>query len=360
MVLPIESEQRRTSRATQTVLVAIGAIVLGLWIAAVLAVGWFLLHAWPSIIGISLGLIASVPLLLARPRLPRLPKPSVVIKRSEAPDLFGLIDELSDELGASRLKVLAFDIETNASTTRVGFRRRLAIVVGFPLWEAMTRDERVALLGHEIAHEVNGDLRRSPFVGTSLTVLGDWYVFTYPGPFREASDQGLGEAIAWFLVAIPHLLLGIAVRWQERLVLDNSRRAEFAADLLAADVAGTRACRALFDRLILSNSIDYAVKRAVKVGDHDTWGAIRRRFDELPSHERDTIRQVAMEEELSVDGTHPPTGERLRAIGDAAFQSPKVLLDTSRNSRIDRELDAARAELEPLLRTRAARSDQPY
>lgn len=353
-----QEPESRVPAVARLVLVFIGVAVLALWVAAVVSVIAFLVWVWPAPIGVGLALLFGVGLFVGRSRVGRLPEASVPILRHEAPELFGLIDAVSEELGAPRLEVLAFDEAINASTLRIGLRRQLALVIGMPLWEALDPPQRVALLGHEVAHAVNGDVRRSAVVGSAIDVVAHWHLFTDPGSLHSASKRGVAETLAWFLMAVPHVVLEGLVRLQIRLTLDNQRRAEFAADRLAASVAGTRACVGLLDRLLFVPSVELAVKRAVQSDDSATWPAIRRRLDELPADEKERIRSAAFEAAVTVDSSHPPTGHRIDALRADPFCGPHVWLDTTTNGRIDAEIESVRDELEPLVRSTYSHSER--
>ena len=333
----------------RVLLLLIGVGVLGLWVAGAAAVLIFLTWAWPSIVGTGVGLIGLVLVVATRPRVPGLGKEHRRVDPRAAPQLFSLLASIADRMNAPVPDVVAFDGSVNASTLRFGFRRRLAVVIGFPLWEALPPEERVALLAHEVAHEINGDLWRSPIIGNSIGVLARWHELTAPGSFEAASREGVAEMFGWVVMAVPHLLIGWIVRLQYRLSMDDHRQSEFAADQAAAGVGGGKALSALLERLLLGSSIDYAMRRVAKESSTergDLWAAIRSRFHELPEDEKEAIRHAATLEEVAVDATHPPTHQRIVAVAALGSPPPLVVLDRAQNAAIDRELEQLRSDIE--------------
>lgn len=340
-----------TDTGQRLTLLVIGVGTLSTWFGSAGLVAWFLIWVWPSRVGIALGLLLLTLVLAVRPRLPRLPAEHARVKRVDCPELFRLLDKAAEQIGAPQVDILAFDASVGASTLRVGLRRRFAIVIGFPLWEALPPHERLALLTHELGHETNGDLWRTPLVGTSLGVLVYWHEATQPGRFEDASRRGLTGILTWALLLVPHEVLGTLVRLQHRLSLESHRQSEFGADHSAATVAGTKAVLALFDRLILSSSIEYATQQSAQRATEEPgmlWANIRQRMIDLPEGERQEIRRVALAEETSSDSTHPATGQRIAAIKALEFHPPAFLFDTTQNSTINEELAMARALMEPV------------
>jgi len=96
------------------------------------------------------------------------------VTASEAPVLFRLVEELAASLGASVPDDVFINSDVNASTVRWGLRWRSAIVLGLPLCTAISGQQFVALVGHELAHGVNGDFGRGYIVGTAQQTLRSW------------------------------------------------------------------------------------------------------------------------------------------------------------------------------------------
>jgi hypothetical protein len=115
----------------------------------------------------------------SRPRFGRVPKYATKVTPAEAPELYRLVGDVAAALSAPVPAVYVEEDVFNASASRVGLRRRPVLVLGLPLWNVLSAQQRVALLGHELGHFVNGDPRRGllvqPAVG-GLQRLDAWLV----------------------------------------------------------------------------------------------------------------------------------------------------------------------------------------
>ena len=96
----------------------------------------------------------------------------------------------------------------------------------------------MALLGHEIAHGVNGDSTRSFIVGSALNALEEWIVFLR-GLLNHAATWGeiLSGSVTWIL-SIPFALLQSLLA---HLLWLDKQRSEYFADYLGSTISGTDA-----------------------------------------------------------------------------------------------------------------------
>src|SRR3954469_1210524 len=124
----------------------------------------------------NLTLVPGVLLLLIAaylvPQLGRVPRHAEVLTREQAPALYGLIDRMGVALGAPPPDLIGVEPWFNAQTTVVGLRRQRVLTLGLALWGALSPQQRVALIGHELAHFGNGDVRRGFVVSPAMTTLG--------------------------------------------------------------------------------------------------------------------------------------------------------------------------------------------
>lgn len=135
-----------------------------------------------------------------------------------------------------------------------------------PLLVTLEPQERVALVAHELAHARNGDSSRGLFVGSAIRGLAQWHVVLSPhrrsGVYQAMSTPiGLAEHVAnaflWVLSRPPLLLLYLEVG----LLLQDSRRAEYLADSLAARVSCTDAVVAVHEKLLLGSAFEQVVRQ---------------------------------------------------------------------------------------------------
>jgi Zn-dependent protease with chaperone function len=324
----------------------VAAFVYALTIA--LAVGGVLLFllTFPHIAGGLAGFLMTASAVLMRPRLGSLPDEELV-RRDEAPALYGLAHEVADALGTPRVDAIAIDHTFNASWSIVGLRRRRLLTLGLPLLAALEPAERVAAIAHELAHGRNGDATRGLLVGSSIRGLAQLYLLLSP-----AEDDGV---IAWVLTRIYWLLsrpVLALLLLQLHLALRDAQRAEYLADAMAAEVAGTDAMIGTHEKLLLEPLLYAAVGRAARAASNERVDA----FDELaatisrvPERERERRRRIARLEEARLDATHPPTAKRIELLARRPAHAGRVAATGQRTAAIDEELRGRRRVLQARL-----------
>ncbi|MEU5905487.1 M48 family metallopeptidase [Micromonospora sp. NPDC047467] len=323
-------------------LTAVASLVLVAAVAALAVTGVWLLVAFPfPNLAILLG-VAMVGLAVAlRPRFGRLDPELEVLSRDRAPELFALIDEVSTAIGAPMPDVVGVDGDINAYAGAVGLRRRKVLCLGLPLWGSLTAGERVALLGHELGHFVNGDPRRGLLTQPAFTMLGSAADLFRPvqtvrgGGIVEMVGDALGRAFQWvvsrFLFAAHLVLVSVALR--------DSQRAEYLADELAARVAGSTAATDLLDALLAAESMALAVRRETRAGHGpDRWRSALAQARAANADRLPLLRQLSVRDEASLFAAHPPSGLRRRMLTDRPLRDPAVVLTEARMERIDAEL----------------------
>ncbi|MGW4545068.1 M48 family metallopeptidase [Streptomyces violaceorubidus] len=190
---------------------------------------WCLAAGWGGA-----GMVAGLVLLLLAwafaPKFRALPHDRPVLLRGDAPELFALVDEVARAVGTRSVHAIAVDGSVNAAVTTYGVRGRRLLVLGMPLWEVLTPEERIALLGHELAHYANGDTRNGLVVGTAARTLHLWHHILQPLP----NSSGI-EVFVNALYVVPRLLVGGLLALLARLTSRAGIRAEYLADRLAAE-----------------------------------------------------------------------------------------------------------------------------
>jgi Zn-dependent protease with chaperone function len=229
------------------------------------------------------------------------------------------------EVGARPAELLVISKDYNASYGRVGVRRTPLVTVGLPLWDALDGRQRIAVLAHEFAHDVNGDSRHGLVVGSALRSLETLHSALRPGgrPTRG-------------------VMLKAAQRALLRLVLRAGQRAEYLADELAGNVAGPSAAAEALDVLSTTSVTHLAqMQRFALAGQRDDfWDDRRRAFAGIPESERERRRRLGARERWRVDSTHPPSSLRIAALRGRADAAPRVLLGPGEEERIQEELAA--------------------
>lgn len=322
------------------------AVLLILGVLALAAFGvWLIEYDYPGVTTL-LGLVVLGLAFALRPRLGRLrdlPDDIEWLDRTSAPALFALVEKVAAEIGAPVPHRVGLSCGFNAFTTTVGLRRRRVLCVGAALWATLGPGERVALLGHELGHFVNGDLRRGPLNQAAETTLGKLAYLLSPS--EDGRSAGFIAMIAALLVgAVMWVLAGLIFTAHLLLVWvsqRDSQRAEYLADELAARVAGTAAAVRLFDQMLITASIDTVVRRDARAGlGAEAWYAAADTARRNLAPAVPGLRQLSRRDEVSLFASHPPTGLRSAMLEQRPARSATITLAGSESGRIDAELAA--------------------
>lgn len=316
---------------------------------------------WPGVV----LLLCLMTFLAVRPRLPEQRRdPSAGLDRATAPRFYELLDRCAAELDCPVPAHVRIDLRFNASTGRSGLRQRSYLLLGMPLWTVLSGQERIALLGHELAHQVNGDTTHGLWAASARGSLDAWTKLLDPRQtdferqskrrtIRMASRRnagGLGALLAPVLMAVvfaPLFLITLGCRaLLTRLDLHCGQRAEYLADELGARLAGSEAAHGLLGQLALSESVSgflTAAKnrhRTNKRGDGAVtlWADLAQYLDSVPETERQRRRIVDRLRNTRTDRSHPANHLR-SALIEVRPQLPGVLkLSEDEWAEIDTEL----------------------
>ncbi|MFD9306470.1 M48 family metallopeptidase [Streptomyces sp. NPDC060048] len=344
-------------RRDATTLLAFGIALLVHGVTVLLAVGGVLLVllGWNAGIQPAIGALLLVLAWLARPRRSRLPKDEPVLYRSDAPELFELIDGVGRAVGTHGVYAVVVRADANAAVTNYGLRARRVLFLGLGLWEILSPRERVALLGHELGHFANGDTRRGTVLADALAALDTWFHILTPVP-----QPDLWERITSALMLLPRWAVLGLLTLLDHLTLRDSQRGEYLADVSAARAGSTEAAAALMDRLLVCGAVGNQLRRESVVarmangpgghsardqGEDGLWERLAGHFAAVPEHEYERLRRVAARRGHTVDATHPPTHLRRRCAAAAGPFPQQVPYDASRAAAVSGELAAARAVL---------------
>ncbi|GAA2490539.1 M48 family metalloprotease [Winogradskya humida] len=316
------------------VLIMVVAVVLLLFVAALAVCGiWLITYDFPKLTilpGVALLALA----IALRPRLGGLP--SEIHELPESSELAALVTHVAEAIGAPQPHIIGVDDSLGAYTTTIGLRRHRVLVLGLPLWSALTDQEKVALIGHELGHFANGDIRRGPLVHMALTTLGKLSALTRESGTATTVLEIVVAAIQWFFSRIV-FLLHLLVVW---LGLRDSQRAEYLADELAARAAGTAAAATLFDTLLLHDSLETVITREARARRGlPAWKAAAAEARTSSAPRLPLLRQLSRRDEVSLFASHPPTGMRAAMLQRRPAHPAAVTLTEPRSARIDTELD---------------------
>ncbi|WP_433368247.1 M48 family metalloprotease [Actinoplanes sp. CA-142083] len=327
---------RRSASAARVVTLVAAALLLTA-VVAIAGLGvWLLLM--PGALAKGLGVLLIGTAVVLRPRLGRLghlTDDAHQIERSAAPELFGLVERVATAVGAPVPHILLIGYERNAYTTTVGVRRQRVLCLGLPLWATLDPQERVALLGHELGHFVNGDVRRGPLTQVAERTLGRiaglFDPSTSGGGFIEALSRSIGWIISRTAMALQLVLLWTSLR--------DSQRAEYLADELGARAGGTAAATGLADHLLLDEALDTVIAREARAGNGlPAWRAAAVTARANQAANIGPLRRLSRHSEASLFASHPPTGLRAEMLERRPALPAAVTLDEATSTRIDGEV----------------------
>ncbi|MEH0660141.1 M48 family metallopeptidase [Streptomyces stelliscabiei] len=346
-----ESRPRRDASALAGT--ALALTVHGVTLALAVGGVWCVVAGWGGV-GMVAGPVLLVLAWALAPRARRLPDDQPLLFRADAPELFALVDEVADAVGTRGVHVIAVDGSINACVTTYGVRGRRLLVLGMPLWEVLTPGERIALLGHELAHYANGDTRNGLVVGSAIRTMALWHQTLRP--FAHPSAM---EMLVNVFYVVPRLLVHAVLVLLVRLTSRAGIRAEYLADRLAARTASTQEAASLMDRLLITRALGVQLRGAANraaLGGRRSAREAAARADELwevltayaasvPEHEYERQRRAGARRGHQVDATHPPTHLRRACLLAGEPQPAAVVPQAHRTERIAAELATARTEV---------------
>ncbi|GAA2144860.1 hypothetical protein GCM10009760_32890 [Kitasatospora kazusensis] len=311
---------------------------------------------WPVRV---LGVIGVVVAVLLRPRLGRVRNDANALRRDEAPALYALADRVAAAVGGKPVDVIRVTGAFNASFGRLGLLRRSELTLGLQLWTVLTPQQRVALLGHEFGHGVNGDSRRGLWLDSALRTLSTLHTMLLPD--RRGSQRGamvLFALVAGVAQGLVCRLIRVVLRLLHRLTSRSGQRAEYRADILAAELASTEAARGMLETLLLEQSVQTvrlrlrATPRPRRTGGSGTqppavdfWTTLAEQVADVPPLERERLRRLSARDLGAVDVSHPPTHLRMQLLDQRPKGLPSLELGDAETTAIEAELAPARKRL---------------
>ena len=304
--------------------------------------------------------------LVIRPRLPlRKLNDDAGLDRSQAPKFYELLDRCAAELGCAVPERVGIDLRFNASTGRVGLRQQSYLILGMPLWTVLSGQERIALLGHELAHQVNGDTTHGLWAASARGSLHAWTKLLDPRQtnFERRSNEriarrsprgglgglvGIAAPIVMTVLFSPFFAIALGCRvGLQRLDLYCGQRAEYLADELGARLAGSEAEYGLLSKTALAESVTHFLTAArnrhrQKASRKDEaaalWADLAEYVDSIPETEQQRRKIVDRAHNTRTDRSHPASHLRIALI-EARPQLPGVLkLSEDEWAAIDAEL----------------------
>lgn len=297
-----------------------------LWYAFILWLGWRAVNGFRSMATFGdffVAVMQSILLLVLAPRVYRLKK--AALPPEDYPALYKVASETAAFLGAPDIDRIAVDRSFGASYVISGFGRKKWLVLGLPYFSALSPEEKLAVIAHELGHHANRDVTVNTLLRGVQSALGRLFMALYPKTdyseflsFLATWQEWLRKALAYAVLA-PWYLLGFAV-WRD------SQRAEYYADYASASVAGAQAAVSALRKCCYSPTY---YKTLEQVAQFQYTGKLfeeyRGRIRTVPSRELERIRLVTEILEEAVESTHPPIRYRMAYMQEKQSTAQPVI-----------------------------------
>jgi Zn-dependent protease with chaperone function len=272
---------------------------------------------------------------LLRPRLPKMKYECV--SRKEYPGLYAAADKVSAFLGA-RSVALTITSDYNAFYAKIGIKKAV-VGIGVPLFAALDTQEKLAILGHEIAHGVNGDAARSVIVYSAMLVLQKYYEFFQVGRFADGMRVAGPFAFIWNIIRWVMSKFTLLMWFLIQLIAyRDQQRAEYYADFLGATVSGSGAAKRALKKLFLALDFDFVMHTTAR--GENVLDRFLYRAEQLPEREQERLRRLSDMQLFRINVTHPPTQYRIGFL-----ETEPQMAGLSLNAK---EIDMMNADIERL------------
>ena len=236
--------QQSTNRRNSVLLIGLVTLLLA---ALGFAIGYGTTGAMAGAFGVTTGaivlaMVLSVGSFFAGDKLVLATSGAREVSQQSAPQLMNVVQEMALSAGVPMPKVYIIeDTAPNAfATGRDPDHASVAITTG--LLEKLDREELQGVIGHELSHVRNFDIRFALLVAVlvgSIALLADFFLrFTFWGGGRRGGgdrDRGGGALIA--IVYVIAIVLAILAPFIARLVqLAVSRQREYLADASSVEL----------------------------------------------------------------------------------------------------------------------------
>ena len=324
--------------ATLVHVLSLGLVAVGVWLLARHGTNLFALFG--SLVSFCLAWFA-------RPQLGKLPEDHA--EPSAFPTFYKVTREVSEALSTTDVAVIEISPYFNASFRQVGLRQKKVLSLGAPLLAVLSSDEIIALIAHELAHGVNGDPLRGLYVGTAINTLSNWHDLLHPHTL-------IGSPIEVFILLPRLVVYGLAKACEAvaNLMLtfswQDSQRAEYLADYLAAGVSGSEAQLGVLGKFAFEATFQTTAQQFAlgRQDGGDLFEVFAENAAKLPERERVRLQRLERLPSSRVDTTHPPTVYRID-FQTARPQTAKVRLSPEEAAALSQELSRTFPKLQKRL-----------
>ena len=224
------------------------------------------------------------------------------VSSQEAPELYAIVRQLTENAGLPMLRVYIIPTETPNAFATGRNPNHAAVAVTQGILRMLSRDELAGVLGHELAHIKNRDILIQTIAATFasaisfLAYMARWgAIFGFGGRDDDEGGGILGLLAMAIVAPITATLIQLAI----------SRSREFMADKTGAEISG--------QPLSLARALQKL---------HE--GVSRRPMAQTPSHNATAhlfiVKPFSGKGMASLFSTHPSTEERIARLQQLAQQ----------------------------------------
>ncbi|MFL5649497.1 MAG: M48 family metallopeptidase [Chloroflexota bacterium] len=210
-----------------------------------LAIGYAIVGSLPGAIGVmalalTVGVLSGVGSYFSGDKLVLAVSGAQPVDASSAPQLMNVVQEMALAANVPMPAVYVIDdTAPNAfATGRDPNHASIAITTG--LLQKLDREELQGVIGHELSHVRNLDIRFSLVVGVmvgAIAILADFFLrFTFWGGGRRSSNRDSGGGIAVVIMIVAIVLAILAPIISRFIQLAVSRQREYLADASAVEL----------------------------------------------------------------------------------------------------------------------------
>ena len=275
----------------------------------------------------------------------------VEIKKQDEPQLFALIEEVIQEVGANSPKKVYLSPEVNASvfydsnfwSMFLPIKKNLSIGVG--LINTVTKQELKAILGHEFGHFSQRTMKVGSYVYNVNQII--FNLVNDNDSYNNTANRLANSNWIIYLFVLMAVQINLGIQWilKKMYVVVNktylalSREMEFHADRIAASVTGYEPLKSSLLRYNIANTsfqsvLDFYSERISSnlVCDNfyrDQLEVLRilGKLNKFPV--KNSLPQVSLEEQSKFDkskliikdqwSSHPTTAERIQRLEETGF-----------------------------------------
>lgn len=354
-----EDFNKINKKITKTGVIVYSISILVILLNVVLLIsGFYLLFLKEEYYIKFIGLLCLGIFYLSKPRKVKMNKEKFISK-AEFPELYKTVNLICKKLNTSEIEGIILDESFNASITEYGLTKKKVLFIGFPLWSILNNDEKLALIGHEISHCVNGDPLRSKLVSTAMNILINtgWAIYPsslkgdimnpYIGGLRSSTLALSNYAVIPFnfaLRGISHLLWKLAY-FLNTLIWINSQKSEYVADILGSSISGHKSAVSLMEKLSYEDLFHFELKKIVVKGKKEAdkiniFKIVNEKIKNSPSHEIERLKRLQMKEEHRFDIKHPPTYSRILILKEKGHKTMSNIKDQINFIKIENEFNS--------------------